>query len=161
MIQEDRGRARGGGRGRFLQVEVHWVQCANLPGWWNSHPYALPEGEGTAKHGGKNFQRASYADRLTMILPLPLGEGRGEGNSIQNRVTGNSVLLPTAAAGLRHSRGPEAAYFRARRVTRSNSSTVVMPCTTFRRPSSNMVRIPFSQASRMNSGAPARCKIGS
>ena len=40
IIQEDRGRARGGGGGRFLQVEVHWVQCANLLSWWNSRSVA-------------------------------------------------------------------------------------------------------------------------
>jgi hypothetical protein len=44
------------------------------------HPDPLAEGEGTAKFGREQTSDVGFADRLRTILPLPLGEGRGEGS---------------------------------------------------------------------------------
>ena len=44
------------------------------------HPDPLPKGEGTAKFGREQTDGLGFANRLWTILPLPLGEGRGEGN---------------------------------------------------------------------------------
>ncbi len=43
------------------------------------HPDPLPQGEGTAKFALEISNRIHLADRLTTILPLPAGEGLGEG----------------------------------------------------------------------------------
>src|SRR5262245_48939009 len=43
-------------------------------------PNPLPEGEGTANFGRGQTSGVGFAHRLWTILPLPLGEGRGEGN---------------------------------------------------------------------------------
>ena len=49
----------------------------SLPG---AHPSPLPKGEGEAMVDLRHFCNARFAYRLTTILPLPLGEGWGEGD---------------------------------------------------------------------------------
>lgn len=46
------------------------------------HPDPLPKGEGTAKDAPENPNDSRLAGRLTIILLLPPGEGRGEGNGV-------------------------------------------------------------------------------
>jgi hypothetical protein len=46
------------------------------------HPFPLPEGEGAATPDFRAFQGFRFADRLAKILPLPRGEGWGEGEWI-------------------------------------------------------------------------------
>jgi DNA polymerase III alpha subunit len=48
------------------------------------HPVPLPKGEGEARADSQHLYSARFADRLTRALPLPLGEGRGEGNLLQD-----------------------------------------------------------------------------
>ncbi|KAF0180018.1 MAG: hypothetical protein FD161_1031 [Limisphaerales bacterium] len=55
------------------------AQGAVLP-----HPSPLPLGEGTATHVRRGTTRAGSAPTLDTILPLPAGEGRGEGERPPN-----------------------------------------------------------------------------
>jgi Cu+-exporting ATPase len=58
-------------------AQILKVGCPDSP-----HPNPLPWGEGTAKNAFEHSSDSRFSERLTTILPLPAGEGRGEGNEI-------------------------------------------------------------------------------
>ena len=55
-------------------------QILVMIGKFRPHPGPLPRGEGEFSPVPLKSQPATFAERPEAILPLPLGEGRGEGN---------------------------------------------------------------------------------
>jgi SAM-dependent methyltransferase len=55
------------------------------------HPNPLPLGEGTAMVASRGTETAGFGPPLADVLPLPAGEGRGEGERAQPPVASNSA----------------------------------------------------------------------
>src|SRR2546429_379120 len=66
------------------------------------HPCPLPKGEGETHAVSRRYERAQTANRLATILPLPPGEGRGEGQ-LQHDIhptsgTSSAMIRPPGSA---------------------------------------------------------------